>query len=39
MDDDVWWKPSKRVTIFLAIIIGILGIIGLNILALSAPIT
>jgi len=39
MDDDVWWKPSKRATILLAIIIGILGIIGLNILALSAPIT
>jgi len=39
MDDGVWWKPSKRVTIMLAIIIGILGFIGLNILALSAPIT
>ena len=39
MDDGVWWKPSKRVTITLAIIIVILGFIGLNILALSAPIT
>ena len=39
MDDVVWWKPSERVMILLAIIIGILGFIGLNILALSAPIT